>query len=230
MRQIIPLDFIAKANRDPNEKKDDSNEYCDAFRYLPKTDGNHTAYGTIVLSYSTATGDEATRLKTLMHEIGHSVSKAIADDPQYFQQLAGVRSCLRDQHTEGMPPGTKKSYEDVKAADPKTDGPYTEEDFADTVAGVSGQAVKGRNPWCQHLNLTNYRKQYVESKMQADDDDPHSASLFRLLNFEMMKKGKLPDSCKSYFKAVQFNEHFSSCFDLASPKGTTPTQPNRVVR
>lgn len=229
MRQMVSVYSLLKSIRDPNEI-DNSNEFCDAFNYSPMSDGNYTTYGSIVLSFTTATGDETSRLKTLMHELGHSVSKAIADDPQSSAQLLSVRKCLAEQHSEELPPQTKKSYEDAKAADPKTNGPYLEEDFADTVAGQSGTGVKGRNSWCQFMTLTYDRQQYQESKMQAADGDPHSSSLFRLLNFEMMKKGNVPDSCKSYYKAAQYTEHFSSCFDLAKPHGSsTQTSPARAV-
>jgi hypothetical protein len=66
--------------------------------------------------------------------------------------------------------------------------------------------------------------------MRADDGDSHSASLFRLLNFEILKKGNVPTSCQSYYKAVQHTDHFKACFDLAKPGGATETRPARAVR
>lgn len=226
MRQLVSVFSLLKSTMDSNEK-DDSNEYCDAFKYSPMSDANYTTFGSILLSFSTATGDETTRLKTIMHELGHSISKTIADNPQYSNQLSSVWKCLADQHPDGLPPLTKKSYEVAKNADPKTNGPYTEEDFADSIAGESLKSVKGRNSWCQFLTLTYDRQQYQESKMQADDGDPHSSSLFRLLKFEMIKNGNVPDSCKSYYKAVQFTANFSSCLDLA---GSNQTRPIRAVQ
>jgi hypothetical protein len=134
-----------------------------------------------------------------------------------------VRKCLADQHTEEPPPETKKSLEAARALDPElakplrpeTAGPYVEEDFADTVAGESGKDIQGRNAWCQFMTLTFDRQQYQEFSLQADDEDTHSSSMFRLLNFEMMKSGHLPDSCRRYLSAVKFTDHFSTCLDLA---------------
>jgi hypothetical protein len=224
MRELISAFSLLKSARDPN-RKDDANEYCDAFKYSPMSDANYTTYGHIVLSFSTATGDEEDRLKTIMHELGHSVSRAIAEDPEYSAQLASVRKCLADQHAEELPPQTKKNYENAKAADPKTNGPYVEEDFADMIAGESGGDVKGRTFWCKFLTLSDDRQEYHESQIQAEDGDSHSSSIFRLLHFETMKKGKLPDSCKSYLKTARYDEHFnSSCFDLANPHGSAQAQ------
>ena len=135
---------------------------------------------------------------------------------------------MADQHTENLPPQMKKNYEDAKAADPKTNGPYVEEDFADTVAGSSGQSVKGKNSWCQFLTLSYDRQQYQESNMQADDGDPHSSSLFRLLNFETMKNGHLPESCDKFLSTVKYQTHFSSCFDMTVSPATTAKPANGV--
>lgn len=218
MRELIATFTLSKSSQDPNELKDDSNEYCDAFKYSPMSDANYTTYGSVLLSFTTATGDEASRLKTIMHELGHSVSKAIADDPQSFSSLAGVRKCLADQHTEELPPQMKKAMDEAKAAtNPKISGPYVEEDFADAVAGESGTSVRGRNSWCQFMNLSPDRQQYQESKIQAEDGDPHSSSLFRLLNFEVMKKHSIPESCDKYLAAIKYSKKFSSCLELASP-------------
>lgn len=232
IRQLIAVFSTAKASPDSSDSKDDSNSYCDAFKYLPMSDVNYTTYGSVLLSFTTATGDETSRFETIMHELGHSISKAIQESPQDSERLFSVRKCLADQHTEELPLLVKKNYEDAKAVDPKASGPYVEEDFADTVAGQSVKDVKGRNSWCQFLTLTSDRQQYQESKIQADDGDSHSSSLFRLLNFEMIRRGAVPESCKKYYKATQFTEHFSSCFNLANPHGSTgaQVQPNRGVQ
>lgn len=52
--------------------------------------------------------------------------------------------------------------------------------------------------------------------MQAEDGDPHSSSLFRLLNFEIMKKKSIPDSCEKYLKSINYRKNFKSCIDLTS--------------
>lgn len=227
-RQLLTSFAVAKSAKDPNEK-DDSNDFCDAFKYSPMSDGNYTTYGSIMLSFTTATGNESSRLNTIMHELGHTVSKVIADDPQSAQQFAGVRKCLADQHTEEPPPQTKKSYDEALATDSKTNGPYVEEDLADMISGESGKNVPGKNPWCQLLSLTYDRQQYQESSMQADDGDSHSASLFRLLNFQTMNTGSMPDSCKTYLSTLHYSEHFSSCLDLANPTGTSD-QPAKATK
>ena len=228
MRSILSVFSLMRADKDPNEPKSQSNGFCDAFKYAPMSDGNYTTFGSIALSFTTATGDEASRLKTIMHELGHSVSKAISDDPKSAARFAGVRRCLADQHTEEPPPQTKKAFEDALAADPKANGPYVEEDFADTVAGNSGRDVKGRNPWCQFLGLSYDRQQYQDSALKADDGDTHSASLFRLLDFEEMKTGAMPDSCRSYLASVRYRENFSSCFDLVAPGAPGQAEPSRT--
>ncbi len=228
IRQLISVFSMAKKMEDPKESKDSSNSYCDAFKYSPMSDANYTTYGSILLSFSTATGDETSRMKTIMHELGHSVSKAIADDPTIAERFRGVKRCLNDQHTEVLPTQTKKLFDEMKKTNPKADAPYVEEDFADSVAGESGRGIQGKNGWCQFLSLTPDRQQFVESTMQAVDGDPHSADLFRLLNFEKMKKGRLPDSCGKFLASTKYKENFSQCLDLANPNGRS-TQPARTV-
>lgn len=232
MRELIATFTLSKSSQDPNESKDDSNEYCDAFKYSPMSDANYTTYGSVLLSFTTATGDEASRLKTIMHELGHSVSKAIADDPQNFSRFAGVRKCLAGQHTEELPPQMKKAMDEAKAKNPKIDGPYVEEDFADSVAGESGKSIRGRNSWCQFMSLSPDKQQYQESKIQSEDGDPYSSSLFRLLNFEVMKKNSIPDSCDKYLSTIKYSKHFSSCLDLANPSATgkSPSESVKSVR
>lgn len=231
MRSLISIFSLSKASQDSADSKDDSNSFCDAFKYSPMSDGNYTTYGSIMLSFTTATGDEASRLKTIMHELGHTVSKAIADDPKESERLSSVRKCFAYHQTEDLPVQTKKNYDEALKANPKSNGPYAEEDFADSVAGESGRTVQGRNAWCQFLSLSQDRQQYLESSMQSADGDPHSASLFRLLNFEIMKKGAIPDSCTSFLKTAKYTQHFSSCLDLASPKSApSNVRPSGIAR
>lgn len=226
----LSLFSLSKSSKKADKQEDDSNSYCDAFKYSPMSDANYTTYGNVMLSFTTATGEEVSRLKTIMHELGHSVSKAISDDPQIAQQMYGVRKCLADQHTEELPAETKKYFDEARKSDPKFGGSYVEEDFADTIAEESGKVVKGRNSWCQFLTLSSDRQQYEESSIQADDGDTHSSSLFRLLNFEMMKKGNVPDSCKRYYTAIKFTDQFKSCIDLANPQGSSQSSPTRAVQ
>lgn len=231
IRQLVAVIYGSNKTQDSAGSKDDSNEFCDAFKYSPMTDANHTVSGSIILSFTTATGEEGNRLLVIMHELGHSVYKAIYDSPKNSAQLFSMRKCLADQHTETMPAQTESDFHEARKANEKADGPYVNEDFSDTLAGLPGKDVKGRNSWCQMLNLSSDRQQYQESSMQSNDGDSHSSSLFRLLNYEMMKNGRVPDSCTNYYKVVQFSEHFSSCFDLASPhNSSSQSQPDRAVR
>jgi hypothetical protein len=193
-------------------KSDDQNKFCGAFMETPMSDGNFTALGDVELSFTTATGEEASRMKTLLHEIGHSVDKGIADNPEYNAKFAGVRKCLSDQHTE-LERIASSSFENEALSY----NIYIAEDFADAIAGVSGKKLDGKNSWCQMLELTDDRKQYVESTMHAVPGDPHSAAMFRVLNFELMRVGKLTDHCESYLKEVKFNKNFHNCLDLAKP-------------
>lgn len=231
IRQIVAVLVQSKKNQDSSESKDDTNDFCDAFKYQPNSDANYTLSGSIILSFNTATAEEGNRLLVIMHELGHSVDKAISDNPDDSVRLFSMRKCLADQHTEEMPTQTKNDYVEAQKANKTAIGPYVSEDFSDTVAGQAGKDVKGRNAWCQMLSLSPDRQQYQESSMQAIDGDSHSSLLFRLLNFEMMKNGKVPDSCTNFYKVAQFSEHFNSCFDLASPRTSSPqSQPDRGVR
>lgn len=229
MKKLISTFTLFKNNQTNNNSQSDSNEFCDAFKYSPMSDANYTTYGSVILSFSTATGDESSRLKTIMHELGHSVSKAIADDSSSSKQLAGVRRCLADQHTEELPPQIKKAISEAKIKYPDMEvGPYVEEDFADTIAAESGKSIRGRNSWCQFMSLSYDKQKYQESNMQSDDGDTHSSSLFRLINFEMMKKGSIPDSCEKYFKTVKYTKHFSSCLDFTNPSSAVPLKSESV--
>jgi hypothetical protein len=231
MRKFLAVYAFSNSSGDSDGWKDDSNSYCGAFKYSPMSDANYTTYGSISLSFTTATGDESSRMKTLAHELGHTVSRAIADDPIASDQLSEVRKCLADQLTEELPAKTKKKYEESRLANPKANGPYVEEDFADSVAAATSKDLQGRNGWCQLLTLTSDKKQYLESSVQADDSDNHSSSLFRLLKFETAKKGGLPDSCVGFLKAIGFKENFASCLDLANPKGgTMPASPSKTQK
>lgn len=224
MRKLIATFNLSKNNQN-NNSNSNSNEFCDAFKYSPMSDANYTTYGSVILSFTTATGDESSRLKTIMHEIGHSVSKAITDDQSSSTQMAGVRKCLADQHTDELPPQMKKSISEAKVKYPNMEvGPYVEEDFADTIAAESGKTIRGRNSWCQFMSLSYDKQKYQESSMQSEDGDPHSSSLFRLLNFEVMKKSSLPDSCEKYLKTVNYTKHYSSCLDFANPTSAVPAK------
>ncbi len=230
MRQLISVISMAKSMEDSKESKGTSTSYCDAFKYSPMSDANYTTFGSIMLSFTTATGDETSRMKTIMHELGHTISKTIADDPAEADRFRGVRRCLGEQHTEEYPAQTKKRYQESVKANRKADTPYAEEDFADSVAGESGTNVQGKNGWCQFLGLSPDRQQFAESKMQAEDFDSHSSSLFRLLNFEKMKKGGLPGSCSDYLTSIKYKEHFAQCLDLSSSRKTSPARADGVIR
>jgi hypothetical protein len=211
-----------------DSQPDTSNEYCDAFNFSPLSDASYGAYGSILVSYTTATVDESARMHIIMHELGHVVSKA-ADDAGGAEHILGARTCLTDEHTEALPHNTNEAFKNWRAADPKTPGPYSEEDFADAVSIAAGKTVKGRNPWCQLLTLTYDRQQYSESTLQAKDDDSHSADLFRLFGAEISRKGHLPESCTNYLKTVKFTDRFSPCLDLIQPQGTA-SSPDGAIK
>ncbi len=230
-RELISIFVSSKSLQDSNKSSDDSNEYCDAFKYSPMSDANYTSYGSVILSFTTATGDETSRLKTIMHELGHSVSKAISDDPQIYQRLSWTRKCLADQHTEAFPPETKKAMDEAKAKNSKIEGPYVEEDFADAVAGESLKSVRGKNSWCQLMSLADDKQEYQDSKIQAEDRESHASSLFRLLNFEIMRKNVVPGSCDKYLASIKYKKNFSSCLDLATPpSGKSPSEAAKSIR
>ena len=191
------------------------NPFCDAFKYEPLTDGNYTTYGNTVLSFSTANAGPEFRLNTIMHELGHTVSLALTNDPKAAVVADKIHKCLAAEHqSAGAVPSLLG------------DSQFVEEDFADTVAGVSGHAITGKNPWCQMLSLDPQTNQYLESTLEPMPGDTHSASLYRLLHFEDMKKGAVPEACKSVFAASGTTEHFSSCLDVANvgaPAASGPT-------
>jgi hypothetical protein len=228
VRKFMTVLSLAASNHDANVSENDRNRFCGAFNFSPMSDANYTTYGSILLSSSTATGEEAARMKTIMHELGHTVSKTIDEDPQLADRLHGVRTCLANQHSEETPPGTKKWFNELRLQNSKAEGPYVEEDFADSVAGEAGRNIKGRNPWCPFMNLTYDRQQYQESDIQANDGDTHSSHIFRLLNFEMMKKGGLPESCRSFLAYTKFSGSFAACLDPASSQSSSPTRATGV--
>jgi len=203
--------FVVEAFRKNRNRDQDPTDFCDAFFYAPVADANVTAAGSIIVSYTTVTGPENARLLVISHELGHSIYKVIAEDPSFD----GVRKCLKERHTEDLPPLTKKAYQ--SAAEPKT-FPYLNEDFSDSVYGESDKAVRKGNPWCHLLDLSPDRQLYDQSSMQSLDGDTHSSILFRLLNFQSLQTGTVPDSCQKYLTSVKFTEHFRACLDLANVK------------
>jgi len=189
-----------------------SNDFCDSFKYWPMSDANYTGFGSVILSYSTAAGKPDSKRKTIMHELGHSISKAMKSDQAMHPQFEKIAQCLDGQHVEELPDHTWRLSSEQKAKDPKTLGPYIEEDFADLVAAVSAKRAEN-NPWCQFIMTDDKRLDYSESSLQAADDDPHSSQIFRLLHFEYLEKCSIPPACEKYLEQVKFQPHFQDCFE-----------------
>jgi hypothetical protein len=230
IRSFVPILQLAKANQKQNSATNswDSNKLCGSFQYDPMSDGNYTALGSIVLSYTTAIGDDTSRFGTIQHELGHSVFREIAGDQTYLSKLSSLRKCLKDQHTEEFPEKMKDFVMKSEYFKTSFDGPYSSEDFADMLAGESSKSIQGKNLWCQVLNLSQDGQQYQESQMQANDLDVHSSNLFRLLHFEFIKKNGIPNSCEKFLKDVSFTKNFQPCIELANPKSSDEKKANSV--
>jgi hypothetical protein len=220
-----------KDEQNPNiEKKPPLNSFCDSFNYQAMSDQNYTTLGKIELSFTTATGKEESRMGTLLHEIGHSISKAGYDLDNGTDKIPGVRQCLTDEHTEELPPELKKALEEAKKISTPVYGPYEEEDFSDSVAGESARSLSKRNPWCQFLTVTSDGVHYLEYSPWAGYSDGHSASLFRMLNFEFLNKGNLPDECHSYLKQIHYAENFKACLDPANSSARPAAKTGPIVQ
>lgn len=222
IRSFVPILQLANVNQKQKSETSswDSNKFCGDFQYIPMTDANYTALGSIVLSYTTAIGDVTSRFGTIQHELGHSVFREINQDPAFLSKLSSLRKCLKDQHTEELSEKMKDFVKKSEYFKTSVDGPYSSEDFADMLAGESSKHIQGRNLWCQLLNLTQDGQEYQDSKMQAMDLDVHSSYLFRLLHFEFIKKNGIPSSCEQYLKQISFTQNFQPCIEFANPKSS----------
>jgi hypothetical protein len=196
-----------------------SNDLCQPFIYPPVSDRVYTPFGSIILSYSSVTGDQAGRLMVMMHELGHVVSKAISENARINTEFEPVRKCLETEHSE--------LNKDVKLKNgthlSTTAGKYLEEDLADTISGESKPSVR-KNGFCDLTNIISHEEYDDRGIVQRDEDDVHSSTLFRLFDFEVLKSGHLPDPCDAYSSQEQFKPRFRSCLDFLKSPATVSRQ------
>lgn len=190
--------------------------FCDAFQYQPLSDHSNSFFGAIHISFTSATGPASGRLMTLMHEIGHALSKGFA--PTQASEVSrkrfrASRQCLADQHTEELPKATAEALAEARNKDPEAEGPYTEEDFADSVAALAGKKDLDKNPWCCFLNANPDITEYRSLSLTAHDGDEHSGSLFRLLHYEFLLKQKMPKECEPLIASFPKPPKYQTCLE-----------------
>lgn len=206
------------AEAKPEEAKDapkDTNELCDDFQYEPMSDASYSGLGAIRLSFSTATGSEASRQMTITHEIGHAISLPMRTgkgSEQSTKRFHEVRACLWKQHTEPLPAETKKLM-----ATPGTDGKplegiYNEEDFADGVAAQAHADGWKSNPWCSFL-VSEQQDRYWPMGLPAFDLDEHSSGIYRLLHFNHLMKKETPKQCVAFLDKAGAKPAFTNCLE-----------------
>jgi hypothetical protein len=190
---------------DAADGEEEEETFCDSIAHSPMSDGNYTSLNAIEISYTTVTGPENSSYGTILHEIGHSLSvnllgKSASDLSRKSHQ--SERKCLFEQHKEEIPAETLKLYEEMKDEDPEFDLPHTREDFADMIGMIAGMELFQGNRWCHFLKYTSENLIDSGEKLTGHPGHVHSGSIFRLLNMENLKEGRIPEVCQKYLSQV----------------------------
>ncbi|MFT6067697.1 MAG: hypothetical protein ACJAT2_001876 [Bacteriovoracaceae bacterium] len=133
----------------------------------------------------------------LAHELGHHVGHFMEKNRLSHRttvKFKRTRECLAASHTEEVGGEVKMKLSTNRSKKVRwKENKYSEEDFADWIASKASDS----NMACLFLKgevLDIPNKDYFKN---ADKEDTHSSAVYRLLNIELNKKGKLPASCQT---------------------------------
>lgn len=160
---------------------------CAIDSFIPEDyfDGNKisTSLFTVGMGYS----------DVLAHELGHWLSHKLSGahtSPESARTHQALRSCITGFYQNGS----------------STDGPQTEEDFADLIAAKI--SPERSQVFCSFNTIVPMFMSYLSSEpMKTEDpyeriaEDSHSNSLFRVLHQKMVRGENIPTSCTELMSA-----------------------------
>ena len=142
------------------------------------------------------------------HEFGHVIYRTLNKTEEFSHEKTRFQAmvrCLQNKHPR---------------QNGKLDKRYTEEDFADTIGGLSNKynmacgLLTQENNVYTNLTLTN-----------QNENDTHSSPLFRTLNVHHQQHGSLPSSChKALERSTEIgSQFFTDCFAIFNlPQSSNP--------
>ena len=143
------------------------------------------------------------------HEMAHKLYKeAFSGDCKDKSFLQKVQSCLASQHTELS---LEEQLGDSSALFFNKAPKYDSEDWADLIAA----AVSGadQNLGCALIPRTVGSADHYSMK-SSTKSDVHSSSFFRMLHFNFLKDGKIPESCEKALATKGEKPNFKNCLQV----------------
>lgn len=150
----------------------------------------------------------------LAHELSHGISSQFSNNlmsQKSRREFVQQRSCLSSTH-QGILVIAKSIMQDDSKKININEGQFSEEDWADFFASEIIQSDK--NDLCVYFNENKEKNQSIKYQSNLDDfGQPlkHSTHLFRVLNYDYKKNGKIKPSCENYLKYTNQFQEFKKC-------------------